>query len=86
MARNSNPYQPVVATLGLPRQSVATQSLWPYDSTVVLLPVLQMRCFVDTTESENHTDNMQLAEAEISAKRTSEASSVADYATGLSQG
>ena len=34
------------------------------------------------SESENHTDNMQLAEAEISAKRTSEALSVADYATG----
>ena len=45
-----------------------------------------MRCFVDTTESENHTNNLQLAEAEFSAKRTSEASSVADYATGLSQG
>ena len=41
-----------------------------------------MQCFVDTTESENHTDNLHLAEAEFSAKRTSEASSVADYATG----
>ena len=44
-----------------------------------------MHCFVDTTESKNHTEGLQLAEAENSAKRTSEASSVADYATGLSQ-
>ena len=47
--------------------------------------ICAMRCFVDTTESKNHTEGLQLAEAENSAKRTSEASSVADYATGLSQ-